>query len=93
VVSVASHWAGPVFADMVACHEKGDVAGAIEANQRLLPSFDFESSDDAPNPVPTKAMMRLLGQRVGHCRPPMGPEPADLADRARVVAGALGLEV
>ena len=93
VVSVASHWAGPVFADMVACHEKGDVAGAIEANQRLIPSFDYESTDDAPNPLPAKAMMRVLGHAVGHCRPPMGPEPPDLADRARVVAAALGLEV
>lgn len=93
VVSVAAHWAGPVFGDLVARHEKGDVAGAIEAHQRLIPSFDFQSADDAPNPIPAKAMMRLLGRPVGHCRPPMSPEPPDLADRARAVAVALGLEV
>lgn len=93
VVGVATHWAGPVFGDMVVSFEKGDVVGAREANQRLLASYAYESSDDAPNPVPAKAMMRLLGLPVGHCRPPMGPEPDDLADRARVVAAGLGLDL
>ena len=44
---------------------------------------------DAPNPIPTKAMLRVLGLPVGHCRLPMGPGPDDLEDRARAVLGAL----
>jgi 4-hydroxy-tetrahydrodipicolinate synthase len=53
--------------------EKGDVVGARLVNARLLPSFAFETGDDAPNPIPTKAMMRHLGFAVGQARLPMGP--------------------
>ena len=89
VVSVASHWAGVHIAEMVAAVEKGDLAHAREVNQRLLASFDFESSDAAPNPIPTKAMMRVMGHDVGQCRLPMGPAPAGLEDEARRVLAAL----
>lgn len=86
IISVASHWAGGGFQEMVTAYGKGDVDGAREANARLLESYAFESFDAAPNPVPAKAMMRTLGHRVGHCRPPMGPEePPGLEDRAREV--------
>lgn len=89
VISVASHWAGEETAAMIAAFEKGDVAGARAANQRLLASFDYETGDDAPNPLPAKAMMRVLGHSVGQCRPPMGPAPAGLEDEARRVLGDL----
>jgi 4-hydroxy-tetrahydrodipicolinate synthase len=59
----------------------------------MLPSFAFETSDEAPNPVPAKAMMRVLGQPAGRCRLPMGPEPDGLADRARAIAADLDLAV
>lgn len=85
VVGVATHWAGREMAAMIAAHGAGDVIAARGANAALLPSYAFETGDDAPNPVPTKAMMRLLGQAVGQCRPPMGPAPADLDDAARTV--------
>jgi 4-hydroxy-tetrahydrodipicolinate synthase len=54
-------------------------------NARLVESWDFEGSDDAPNPVPTKAMLRSLGLPAGECRLPMGPTPAGLAERAKEV--------
>ena len=41
--------------------EKGDIVGARLVNSRMLESFAFETGDDAPNPIPTKAMMRHLG--------------------------------
>jgi 4-hydroxy-tetrahydrodipicolinate synthase len=85
VVGVATHWAGREMAAMIAAHGAGDVIAARGANAALLPSYAFETGDDAPNPVPTKAMMRLLGQAVGQCRPPMGPAPADLDDAARTL--------
>jgi len=91
VVSVASHWAGPEIGQMVRDAHEGDLQAAIDQNARLIPSYEFESSLTAPNPVPTKAMMRHLGFEVGACRPPMGPEPADLSDRAgEVIAGLRG---
>ena len=89
VIGVATHWAGPLFAEMIASFAKGDVARAREVNTQLLPSYAFETGDAAPNPVPAKAMMRVLGQRVGECRLPMGPAPAGLEERARQVLAAL----
>lgn len=90
VIGVATHWAGPQFAEMISAFTtKSDVVRAREVNAQLLPSFAFETGDAAPNPVPAKAMMRVLGHAVGHCRPPMGPAPAGLEDRAREVLAAL----
>jgi len=89
VISVASHWAGPHFAEMIAAYAKGDVVHARNVNASLLPSCAYETGDDAPNPIPAKAMMRVLGLPVGQCRPPMGPAPDGLEDRAREVLATL----
>ena len=89
-VSVASHWTAALQAEMLAAFFKGDVETARRINARLLPSFAFESGDLNPNPVPSKAMLRTLGHRVGECRPPMGPTPDGLEDRAREILAGLG---
>jgi len=89
VVSVAAHWAGVHIAEMIAAAEKGDLGHAAEVNRRLLESWDFQTSDAAPNPIPTKAMMRVMGHDVGQCRLPMGPAPAGLEDMARRVLANL----
>jgi len=93
VIGVATHWASRLFAEMIASFTKGDVEGARAANARLLASFAFETGDLAPNPIPTKAMLRLLGLPAGQCRLPLGPAPADLEDRARAVLAGLGTPV
>lgn len=90
VVSVASHWCGLECRDMVDAFERGDVVAARQINQRLIPSWAFESGDGNPNPIPTKAMLKVLGLPGGDCRSPMGPEPDDLQDRARAVLAGLG---
>lgn len=89
VISVESHWAGEHVQEMIAAFCKGDVDRAREINARLIPSHRFQSSDEAPNPVPTKAMMRALGHNVGSCRLPMGVEPDGLEERARQVFSEL----
>lgn len=89
VISVEAHWAGPHMAEMVASYAKGDVAHARAVNQRLIPSHRFQTGDEAPNPIPAKAMMRTLGLAVGQCRLPMGPAPEGLESRAREVYAAL----
>jgi 4-hydroxy-tetrahydrodipicolinate synthase len=89
VVSVASHWAGEEIAAMIADFHKGDVEGARQRNARLLESWEFESGDAAPNPIPTKVMLAALGQPVGQCRLPMGPPPEGLEARARQVLANL----
>jgi len=90
-VSVASHWTAGEQAEMIAAFAKGDVERAREINARLLPSFAFETGDAAPNPIPTKVMLDVLGHPVGECRLPMGPPPAGLHERARAIAADLGL--
>jgi 4-hydroxy-tetrahydrodipicolinate synthase len=90
VIGVCTHWAAPEMGEMIASFDKGDVVAARELNARLLPSYGFETGDAAPNPVPSKAMMKVLGLPGGGCRPPMGPEPDELADRAREVLAGLG---
>jgi 4-hydroxy-tetrahydrodipicolinate synthase len=89
VVGVATHWAGEEMTAMVDAFADGDVARARALNRQLLPSFAFETGESAPNPLPAKAMMRVLGHEVGRCRPPLGPEPDDLEARARKVLSEL----
>jgi 4-hydroxy-tetrahydrodipicolinate synthase len=84
-VGVATHWTGPDHQQMFDLWEQGDLAGARLVNSRLLESFAFETGDDAPNPIPTKAMMRHLGVPVGQARLPMGDAPAFVEERAPVV--------
>ena len=74
---------------MIAAFEKGDSAGARELNGRLIESWEFRGTDAAPSPLPTKAMMRVMGHDVGQCRLPMGPAPAGLEDEARRVLANL----
>lgn len=92
VVGVATHWTGATMRAMVQAFETGDVVGARKLNASMLSSFAFETSDDAPNPLPTKAMMRSLGFAVGQCRPPMGDAPDGLDARAAALAADLALE-
>jgi 4-hydroxy-tetrahydrodipicolinate synthase len=87
IVSVAAHWASPEFAALVRCVEKDDWQQARAINERLAPSYAFESTELYPNPVPTKAALRALGLAVGQCRLPLGDSDARCdAEAARVVA-------
>ncbi|WP_419846997.1 4-hydroxy-tetrahydrodipicolinate synthase [Candidatus Poriferisocius sp.] len=87
-ISVAAHWSGAEHAEMIAAFEAGDIAAARRINAGLIPSYDFETGLAAPNPIPAKAMMRLIGLSVGRCRPPLDVEPDDLAEAAAsVLAG------
>ncbi|WP_436795506.1 4-hydroxy-tetrahydrodipicolinate synthase [Actinospongicola halichondriae] len=83
VISVASHWAGEQIRAMFDAFDAGEAAEACRINQRLLSSYAFQSTPEAPNPVPTKAMLRSLGLPAGECRPPMGPTPDGLEVAAK----------
>jgi 4-hydroxy-tetrahydrodipicolinate synthase len=89
VISVAAHWAGEEMNEMISAYFKGDVDLARRINGRLLESYQFESSELAPNPIPTKTMLRVLGLPGGQCRLPLGPAPDGLDDRARQVLSRL----
>jgi 4-hydroxy-tetrahydrodipicolinate synthase len=85
VIGVGTHWCGELVGEMIAAFSKGDVETARAINARLLESWAFQSTDETPSPLPTKAAMRVLGHQVGDARPPMGPSPAGLEERARAV--------
>ncbi|HSS08939.1 MAG TPA: 4-hydroxy-tetrahydrodipicolinate synthase [Acidimicrobiales bacterium] len=82
LIGVASHWAGEELAEMLSAFDKGDVETARQINARLIESYRFETGDLTPNPMPTKAMLRVLGLPAGQCRLPIGPAPAGLEERA-----------
>jgi len=88
-IGVATHWTAPDHVEMFAALEAGDLATATAVNQRMLPSFSFETGDLTPNPIPSKAMMRTLGFEVGQCRLPLGDAPEGLEDEARRVYAEL----
>jgi 4-hydroxy-tetrahydrodipicolinate synthase len=89
VIGVATHWTAPDHKELFAHWAKGDVDGARLVNTRLLESFAFETGEEAPNPLPTKAMLRTLGHAVGQARLPMGHAPDWLEPRARDVWASL----
>ena len=90
VIGVATHWSGVEHTEMITSFQKGDVTRAREVNAQLIESYDYETGDLTPNPMPAKAMMRTLGLPVGQCRLPLGPAPDGLEDRAREVWAGLG---
>lgn len=93
VVGVITHYMGQTMADMITAFNKGDVAEAARLNREMIPAYAHFAYEDAPSPVPTKSVMRLLGLPVGACRLPMGPDPDDLDDRSSAVLNAIGKSV
>lgn len=89
VISVAGHWASGLISEMISAFFKGDVDHARRVNAGLVESWSFQTGDAAPNPIPTKAMLRVLGLPAGQCRLPLGPSPEGLEDRARDVLSRL----
>ena len=90
VIGVATHWARPSMAEMIAAFEKGDVdtarRGQRPAARRPTTS---RPATARRNPVPTKAMLRALGLPVGAvpaCR--WARRPTGLEDRARAGSSA-----
>lgn len=91
VVSVCANWAPGEMGAMIAAFAKGDLDGARASNERLMESYEFESSEAWPNPLPAKAACRALGLEVGQCRLPLGEAPPALDERAAQVLQGLDL--
>ena len=87
IVSVAAHWVGAEMAGIVHAAVLGEWPEAQMLNERCAASFAFESTEAYPNPMPTKAALRVLGFKVGECRLPHGPSDPELnAAAAEIVA-------
>lgn len=89
VIGVATHWSAPEHRRMMDAFFSGNVAEATRINAALLESYAFETGDEAPNPLPSKEMMKLHGFAVGDARLPMGPAPAWVSERATTVKSNL----
>ncbi|MEC8974949.1 MAG: 4-hydroxy-tetrahydrodipicolinate synthase [Actinomycetota bacterium] len=85
VVGVATHWTGPEHQRMMLAIEQGELEEAQKINAQLQKSFSYESTVEAPNPIPAKVMMELIGFTVGRGRPPMDTIPDDLRSHAKEV--------
>lgn len=70
VISVVSHWAGVEVAEMVQAFESNLLHRVQQIDDLLEHSYGL-STPTQPNPISTKAVMRLLGHDVGYGRPPM----------------------
>jgi 4-hydroxy-tetrahydrodipicolinate synthase len=79
VIGVATHWAGELFAEMIAALERGDLGAAREANARLGPSYAVETG---PTWVQTSAVKAALAELGVHDGPLRLPLP-DVSDEAR----------
>jgi 4-hydroxy-tetrahydrodipicolinate synthase len=71
VVSVASHIAGKKIKEMIAAFTSGNVALAEKLNTELQPLFKVLFI--APNPVPVKEAMNMIGFHCGQPRLPLVP--------------------
>jgi 4-hydroxy-tetrahydrodipicolinate synthase len=80
VVSVASHLVGPRIRAMLLRFLAGDVSGALEEHQRLLPLC--KALFCTTNPIPVKAALEISGWPVGAPRLPL--LSADTAVRQRL---------
>jgi 4-hydroxy-tetrahydrodipicolinate synthase len=89
IVSVAGHWASPEFVRMVDAVENNDWDQARAIAEVLRPSCAFESTEQYPNPMPSKAALRFLGLAAGECRLPHAPSDELLNERASEIVGAL----
>src|SRR5665213_2811123 len=89
IVSVAAHWVGPEVAGIVHASALGEWGEAQMLNERAAASFAFESTESYPNPMPAKAVLRVLGFNVGECRLPHAPSDTELNAAAAEIVSSL----
>ncbi len=89
IVSVAAHWAAREFVGIVSSFERAEWVQARAINERVAASCAFESTDEYPNPMPAKAVLRALGFDAGQCRLPHAPSDVTLDEGAAKLVAAL----
>jgi 4-hydroxy-tetrahydrodipicolinate synthase len=90
VIGVATHWAGELFAEMIAALERGDLVAAREANARLGPSYAVETGPSWVQTSAVKAALSELGVHDGPMRLPLPPVSDDARAAMREVLAGLG---
>jgi 4-hydroxy-tetrahydrodipicolinate synthase len=90
VVSVASHLVGNQIQAMIRAFESGQNQTATKLHLELLPLF--KGLFFAPNPMPIKAALKLLGWEVGGLRLPMCELPNELLPLLEKILNQHGLK-
>jgi 4-hydroxy-tetrahydrodipicolinate synthase len=88
VISVAAHVAGRQIREMIDAFVAGRVSEAAQMHGRLLPFF--QACFCAPNPIPIKAAVSLLGIPAGDPRLPLIPADETIVGTIREAMRALG---
>jgi 4-hydroxy-tetrahydrodipicolinate synthase len=91
VIGVATHWAGDLFAEMIAAFGKGDLTTARQLNARLAPSFAVEVGASWVQTTAAKAALAELGVHQGPLRLPLPPVTDEARVAVRAVLAELGL--
>jgi 4-hydroxy-tetrahydrodipicolinate synthase len=89
VVGVATHWAGPLFGEVIAAFDKGDVVAAREVNARLLESVAFQATEQWQHATGAKTLLAELGLPSGPSRLPLAPAPESAHEWARRIIESL----
>ena len=91
IVSVVGHVAGDLYAEMIACVDRGDLPRAREIHARLIPTVDaiMHTSQGA---IQVKAALKLLGLiDSDRLRMPLRQGPAEHLEKLRSGLTASGL--
>lgn len=91
VVGVCTHWSAGLHAEMIAAHDKAEIAVARQINARLGPSFAVESGPTWVQTSAVKAALEILGQPAGPVRLPLPPLDDDVRAAVRSVLADLGV--
>jgi 4-hydroxy-tetrahydrodipicolinate synthase len=88
-ISVTANVAPRLCAEMHEAWRKGDVAGAMAIQERLVPLHDAMFCESNPGPV--KYAASLLGFGSAFCRLPLAPLSGGSAERVRAAMVEVGL--
>jgi 4-hydroxy-tetrahydrodipicolinate synthase len=90
-ICVHTHVVGPQVAEQVSAFVAGDVERSREIDRDLAPAYELLTI--APNPIPIKAALTLLGHELGGYRLPIVPPTDDELAQVRDCLARLGLLV
>ncbi|MEO7803757.1 MAG: 4-hydroxy-tetrahydrodipicolinate synthase [Actinomycetota bacterium] len=90
VISVSSHVVGPQMAEMISLFHAGDARAARKIHNDLMSVFDAINMTTT-NPIPLKAALEMLGQKVGDPRLPLVPATPQEQDKIREVLVRAGV--
>jgi 4-hydroxy-tetrahydrodipicolinate synthase len=90
-ICVHTHVVGPQVAEQVAAFVAGDLDRSREIDRELAPAYELLTI--APNPIPIKAALTLLGHDMGGYRLPIVPPTDGELAQVRDCLARLGLLV